>query len=70
LLAPRGTPAAVIERLHRELVAALAAPEVRGYMSEASIEAVGSTPAEFDLFFRDERERWARVVKDTGAKID
>jgi tripartite-type tricarboxylate transporter receptor subunit TctC len=70
LLAPKGTPAAVVERLHRELMAALATPEVKAYMNEASIEVVGSTPAEFDLFFRDERERWARVVKDTGAKID
>jgi tripartite-type tricarboxylate transporter receptor subunit TctC len=70
LLAPKGTPAAVVERLHREVIAALAAPEVRSYMTEASIEVVGSTPAEFDSFFREERERWAKVIKDTGAKID
>ena len=70
LLAPKGTPAAVIERLHRELIAALATPEVKNYMTEAGIEPVGSTPAEMDSYFREERDRWARVVKDTGAKID
>jgi tripartite-type tricarboxylate transporter receptor subunit TctC len=70
LLAPRGTPAPVVERLNRELKAALATPEVRGYFTEAGIEPLGTTPAEFDAFFRDERDRWARVVKDTGAKID
>jgi tripartite-type tricarboxylate transporter receptor subunit TctC len=70
LLAPRGTPAAIVERLARESAASLAAPEVRAYFGEAGIEAVGSTPAEFDAWFRDERERWARVVKETGAKID
>jgi tripartite-type tricarboxylate transporter receptor subunit TctC len=70
LLAPKGTPSAILERLQREAKAALATPEVRGYFNEAGIEIVGSTPAEMDAFFRDERERWAKVVKETGAKID
>jgi len=70
LLAPKGTPAAIVEKLQREAKAALATPEVRGYFNEAGIEIVGSTPAEMDAYFREERERWAKVVKDTGAKID
>jgi tripartite-type tricarboxylate transporter receptor subunit TctC len=70
LMAPKGTPAAIIERLHREVKAALAAPEVKSYFSEAGIEAAGSSPAEFEAYFREERDRWARVIKDTGAKID
>ena len=70
LLAPKGTPAAIIERLHRELKASLAAPEVKAFFDEAGVEIVGSSPAEFDTYFREERDRWARVVKETGAKID
>ena len=70
LLAPKGTPPAIVERLHRELKAALAAPEVQSYMKDAGIEVVGSTPAEMDAYFREERDRWARVVRETGAKID
>jgi tripartite-type tricarboxylate transporter receptor subunit TctC len=70
LLAPRGTPPAIVERLHRELRAVLAQPEVRAHFAEAGIEALGSTPEEMDAYFRDERDRWARVVRDTGAKID
>ena len=70
LLAPKGTPAAIIERLHRELKAVLSTPEVRSYFAEAGIEVVGSTPADMDNYFREERDRWARVVKDTGAQID
>jgi tripartite-type tricarboxylate transporter receptor subunit TctC len=70
LLAPKGTPKAVIEKLQAELKATLATPEVTVYMSDAGIESVGSAPAEMDAFFREERDRWARVVKDTGAKID
>ena len=70
LMAPRGTPAAVINKLQREVKAALAAPEVVAYFSEAGIEVNGSTPAEMDAYFREERERWARVIRETGAKID
>ena len=70
LLAPKGTPRAVIEQLQRESKAALATSEVSTYMSDAGIESVGTTPAEMDAFFREERDRWARIVKETGAKID
>jgi tripartite-type tricarboxylate transporter receptor subunit TctC len=70
LLAPKGTPAPIIERLHREIRTALATPEVKSFFAEAGIEIVGSTPSEFDAYFREERDRWARIIKDTGAKID
>ena len=70
LLAPKGTPAAIVERLHRELKLVLAAPDVIAHLSDAGIEIIGSTPAEFDTYFRGERDRWARVIKDIGAKID
>jgi tripartite-type tricarboxylate transporter receptor subunit TctC len=70
LLAPKGTPPAIVERLHREVVAALAVPEVKAHFDNAGVEIVGSTPAEFDAYFRAERERWARTVKETGATID
>ena len=70
LVAPKGTPAAIVERLHRELKASVAAPEVQAYFKEAGIEAVASTPAEMDTWFRDERDRWARTVKETGARVD
>jgi tripartite-type tricarboxylate transporter receptor subunit TctC len=70
LLAPRGTPPAIVERLQLELKAALATPEVNTFMNQAGMEVIGSTPAEFDAYFREERDRWSRIVKETGAKID
>ncbi len=70
LLAPKGTPPAIIERLQRELKATLATAEVAGFMNNAGMEVIGSTPAEFDTYFREERDRWSRIVKETGAKID
>ncbi len=70
LLAPKGTPAAIIDKLYRELVVVLASTEVKTYFSGASIEVVGSTPAEFDAYFREEKDRWAKIIKETGAKVD
>jgi tripartite-type tricarboxylate transporter receptor subunit TctC len=70
LLAPKGTPAPIIDKVLRELMQVLATNEVKTYMASASIEIVGSTPAEFGVFFRSEKELWAKVIRETGAKID
>ena len=70
LLAPKGTPVPIVDKLHRELMQVLATSEVKNYMANAGIEIVGSTPAEFGAFFRAEKELWARVIRETGAKID
>jgi tripartite-type tricarboxylate transporter receptor subunit TctC len=70
LLAPKGTPPAIVERINRELKAVMALPDVKAYFATHNLEIVASSPAEFGKFFREEKERWARVVKDTGAKID
>jgi tripartite-type tricarboxylate transporter receptor subunit TctC len=70
LLAPKGTPQPIIDRLNREVVAVLAEDDVKRYMATAGIEIVGSSPAEFGRFFRQEKDLWAKVIRDTGAKID
>ena len=70
LLAPKGTPQPIVDRLNREVVAVLAEDDVKRYMATAGIEIVGSSPAEFGRFFRAEKDLWAKVIRDTGAKID
>jgi tripartite-type tricarboxylate transporter receptor subunit TctC len=70
LLAPKGTPQPIVDRLQRELQAVMALPEVRTYYSGHNLEIVASTPAAFGTFFRNERDRWAKVIAETGAKID
>ena len=70
LLAPKGTPPSIIDRLQREVAAVLGEDEVKHYMATAGIEIVGSTPAEFGTFFRAEKDLWAKVIHDTGARID
>ncbi|MEO9135222.1 MAG: tripartite tricarboxylate transporter substrate binding protein [Casimicrobiaceae bacterium] len=70
LLAPKGTPPAVVERLNRNVVAVLGEDEVKRYMANAGIEIVGSTAADFGKFFRAQRDLWAKVIHDTGAHIE
>ena len=70
LLAPKGTPSRIVDRLYREVGEVLASQNVKAFMANAGIEVVGSTPAEFGEFFRAERDLWSRVVRETGAKID
>ena len=70
LLAPRGTPQPILDRLHRELMAVLATQEVKTYMDHHSLEVIASTPAAFDAYFREERDRWAKIIQETGAKVD
>jgi tripartite-type tricarboxylate transporter receptor subunit TctC len=70
LLAPKGTPAKIVDRLQQAIVQVLAEEEVKRYFAQASIEPVGSTPAEFGAFFRAERDQWAKIIRETGAKID
>lgn len=70
MLAPKGTPKAIVDKLNTEFIASLKAPEVVAYFRDAGIEQVGSTPAEMDGYFREERARWAEVIKNIGAKVD
>jgi tripartite-type tricarboxylate transporter receptor subunit TctC len=70
LMAPRGTPAPIVDKLHREVLKALATDAVKTYMANAGIEIVGSSPAEFGTFYREEKDRWAKVITETGAKVD
>jgi len=67
MAAPAKTPRAVIERLHQELVKAIASPEVQKRFAELGVEGRTSTPAELREFFISESKRWSRVVE--AAKI-
>jgi tripartite-type tricarboxylate transporter receptor subunit TctC len=70
LLAPKGTPAAVVERLNRDVIAVLGEDGVKRYMATAGIEIVGSTSADFARYFSAEKALWAKVIHDTGAHVD
>jgi len=68
ILAPRGTPPAIITRLHEATVRALAGPELKGILAKMAVETVGSSPADFARQIRDESAVWAKVIKAAGIK--
>lgn len=70
LFVAAGTPAPIVERINAELVKAARDPAYRAAMRNIDVEAVSSTPPEFAGFVRAEMDKWARVVKLTGTKVD
>lgn len=70
LLAPAGTPADIIARLNREFLAALKNNEVRQRLMTEAFEPIGSTPEYLGDYMKKEIARWAKLVKETGARID
>lgn len=69
-VAPRGTPDRVIDRLNKEIVKALRAPEVAARLRSEGYEIVGSTPDDMSAAIKQEAARWARVIKAAGIKAD
>jgi len=68
LMAPAGTPQAIIDRLHAETVRALAFPDARTALVNQGLDVIGGTPAEFAAVIRDETPYWAKVIKEAGIK--
>jgi tripartite-type tricarboxylate transporter receptor subunit TctC len=66
LLAPGGTPPAIVAKLGEEMRKSLARPETRERMKQLGAIVVGDTPAEFAAFLRKDYERWAQVIKASG----
>ena len=69
-LFPARTPADIIARLHAESVKLLKQADVRERIETAGFETIGSTPEQFAAYIRSEIEKWAKVVKASGARAD
>jgi len=68
LMAPAGTPPAIIGRLHRETVKVLVLPDVRKRLNDLGLDVIPGTPAEFAAAIERETPRWASVIKNAGIK--
>lgn len=66
ILAPAGTPKAIIDRLNREIVKVVRAPEFAQVLVGEGATAVGNSPAEFDAIIRADIKKWAKIIKDNG----
>jgi len=70
VMGPAAMPKEIVTQLNREIVAALASPEMKERLQTLSARPIGGTPESFAKFFADEITRWARVVKASGARVD
>ncbi len=70
VFAPAGVPPDIIERMQREIVKALALPDVRERLTGLGAEVAGGTPAELESFRRSEITKWAAIIKRAGLKAD
>jgi tripartite-type tricarboxylate transporter receptor subunit TctC len=64
------TPPELVARVNRDVVKALQGGDVRAKLDELGAYPIANTPAEMDKFLRDERERWAKVIRDANLKIE
>jgi tripartite-type tricarboxylate transporter receptor subunit TctC len=68
--APRNTPAAIVDRLNKEINAGLADPKMKARLAEMGGMVLAGSPADFGKLIADETEKWAKVVKFSGARPD
>ena len=68
LMAPAGTPPAIINKVHQDTVKVLAMPDVRAKLKGIGMEVIGNSPAEFAAAIKTETPQWAKVIKDAGIK--
>ena len=70
LVAPRGTPTAVVQRLNRDLAAIMATPDMRNQMARLGFRTLASTPEEFRALIRDEHVKWGVAIREAGLKLE
>jgi tripartite-type tricarboxylate transporter receptor subunit TctC len=70
VLVPAGTPAPIVDRLSAELRKAVGHAQMKAIFAKIGSEVVGSTPGEFAKFMQEDLERWSKVIREAGVKVD
>ena len=70
LLAPAGTPPDIVAKLNDAVVKVLNEPEMKQRLADQGAEVVANTPEEFAVFIREDTAKWAKIVKDSGIKVE
>ena len=70
LMAPKGTPAAIVEQLSREAAAAMQSPDIRDRTLKQGANPIGNSPAEFERFVRSDVARWTKIIRQAGIKLE
>ena len=70
VLAPARTPAAIVVRLNAGIFAAMSDPEVRAKLAQSGVTPAPDSPEEFAQYLKDEYDRWGRIIREKGIKVD
>ena len=70
ILAPAGTPRAIVSSLHAQIVRALQLADVRDRFSALGVETIGNTPEEFASYIQTETAKWSKVIKSANVRTD
>jgi tripartite-type tricarboxylate transporter receptor subunit TctC len=70
IVAPAGTPPQIVNKLHDDVMKILSTPDMKDRLDKAGAEVRAMTPQQFGGFIGAEKARWAKVVKESGAKFD
>jgi tripartite-type tricarboxylate transporter receptor subunit TctC len=70
IMAPAGTPKPIVDRLNAEIASIVSSPEVKADWAKQGAVPMTMTPDQFAQYMRDDIEKWAKVVKVSGAKVD
>lgn len=70
LIAPAGTPRAIVERLARETARAIGEPDIRARLAAQGVDVMPKTPEQLGEYVREETDKWAQVVRASGARLD
>jgi tripartite-type tricarboxylate transporter receptor subunit TctC len=70
IVVPTGTPNEIVQKLNAEVNKALMHPDIRSRLAAQGADILGGTPAEYAAYLRSEMPRWAKAVKDSGAKAE
>jgi tripartite-type tricarboxylate transporter receptor subunit TctC len=70
VLAPAGTPPAIVKKLNAEIIKVLKSPDVAERLSSQGAEPVSNTPEQFSAYIKSEMAKWAKVIKASGAQVD
>jgi tripartite-type tricarboxylate transporter receptor subunit TctC len=69
-LVPAGTPQPIVDKIHTDMIAVLRMPEIKEKLGALGAEVVGNTPEQFAAWNRSEIAKWAKAIKESGARVD
>ena len=69
-MAPAGTPRDIIAKWNAEVTRILSTPEMKAFFAQQGAEPAPTTPEQFEALIKSEISKYAKIVKDSGAKVD